>query len=93
MDIRHNEREHKFFVNVEGGECALIYKELSEKLWNFESTTIPERVSENGIIDEMIEYAIDFVKDHNIKILVSCADVQDFLVKHKDLKGLVYHPY
>jgi hypothetical protein len=41
----------------------------------------------------MIEFAIDFVKQHNIKILASCSDVQDFLIRHKDLKDLVYHPY
>jgi uncharacterized protein len=93
MDIRHNEREKKFFVEVEGEECELKYIELSEKLWNFESATIPEKVVEKGIIEQMIEYAIGFVKEHNIKILASCADVQDFLVRHKDLKMLVYHPY
>lgn len=93
MDIRHNETEHKFFVKVEGEECALMYKELSERLWNFDSARVPERVSEKGVIDRMIEHAINFVREHNIKILASCEEVQDFLIRHKDLKSLVYHPY
>jgi uncharacterized protein len=93
MEIRHNESEHKFFINIEGEECGLKYSELSEKLWNFESTYVPDTFLERGFIEEMIEYAINFVKEHNIKILASCEDVQDFLVRHKDLKSLVYHPY
>lgn len=93
MDIRHCEDEKKFSVEVAGSECVLTYKELSEKLWNFESTIVPKDLSEKGIIEKMIEYAINFVKEKNIKILVSCADVQDFLIRHKDLKNLVYHPY
>ncbi|MBX9852310.1 MAG: N-acetyltransferase [Cytophagaceae bacterium] len=92
MDISHNESEQKFFVKVDGEECALNYKELSEKLWNFESASVPNE-TQKGILETMIAYAIDFVKNHNIKILVTCSDVQDFLVRHKDLKDLVYHPY
>ena len=92
MDISHNESEQKFFVEVDGQECVLNYKELNEKLWNFESASVPSE-TQNGILETMIAYAIDFVKNHNIKILVACSDVQDFLVRHKDLKDLVYHPY
>jgi len=93
MDIGHNEQEHKFFVKVGDEECVLAYKELGEKIWSFESTTVPSALSKKGIVDRMIEYAINFVKEHNIKILAGCEDVQDFLIKHKDLKSLVYHPY
>ena len=95
MDIRHNEVENKFFVRVEGRECALVYKKLSDRLWNFESTSTPEKLteSEKGALEEMIRYAIEFVKDHGIKILVSCYDVQEYLIKHRKLKDLVYHPY
>lgn len=93
MDIRHNEREQKFFVKVEGTECVLYYKELNEKLWNFESTSVPESISEKGVVERMIEYAFNFVKEKNIKILAGCEAVQDFLINHKDMKSLVYHPY
>lgn len=92
MDIRHNEIEQKFVVQVGEEECALKYKELSAKLWNFESTSVPKE-AEKGVITQMIEYAFNFVKENNIKILASCEDVQNFLVQHKDLKTLVYHPY
>lgn len=92
MDIVHDERAQKFFVDMAGKQCALNYKELSNKLWNFVSTTIPENIPP-GIMEKMVEFAINFVKRNNIKILVNCSDVQDFLVKHKDLKDLVYHPY
>ena len=93
MDIIHNEKEHKFFIHIGGEECSLIYSELSIKLWNFESTIVPEKIKERKIVESVIEYAIAFVKDHNIKILASCEEVQDFLFRHKDLKDLVYHPY
>jgi predicted GNAT family acetyltransferase len=93
MDIRHDEKEQRFYIQEQGKECALQYKELSEKLWNFVSTSVPDDFSGKAIMDRMIEFAIDFVKQHNIKILASCSDVQDFLIRHKDLKDLVYHPY
>lgn len=95
MDIRHNEKEHKFFVEVNRGECSLTYKELSSRLWSFDSTQVPERDSdlEKEALEKMIEYAINFVKEKDIKILVSCSDVQDYLVRHRNLKDLVYHPY
>jgi predicted GNAT family acetyltransferase len=92
MDIRHNEIEQKFVVQVGDEECALKYKELSAKLWNFESTSVPKE-AERGMLNQMIEYAFNFVREHNIKILASCEDVQNFLVQHKDLKTVVYHPY
>lgn len=93
MDIRHDEREQRFYVEEQGKKCTLNYKELSEKLWSFVSTSVPENFSGRPILDEMIKYAINFVREHDIKILANCSDVQDFLVKHKDLKNLVYHPY
>ena len=95
MDIRHNEEEQRFFVRIDGGECALVYKKLSERLWNFESTSAPENIPETakGAMEEMIQYAIDFVKEKGIKILVSCYDVQEYLIRHRNLKDLVYHPY
>jgi predicted GNAT family acetyltransferase len=95
MDIRHNEKESRFFVRLKEGECSLKYKKLTERLWNFESTSIPENSGEieKNVLEEMIEYAINFVKEKGIKILVSCYDVQDYLIRHRNLKDLVYHPY
>lgn len=95
MDIRHNESEQRFVVEVEGDECILIYKKLSERLWNFESTSTPENLTERQkrALEDMIQYAINFVKEKGIKILVSCYDVQEYLIRHRNLKDLVYHPY
>jgi predicted GNAT family acetyltransferase len=94
MDIMHDESEKKFCVKVgENEECNLHYMEINEHLWNFDSTNVPENISEKSLIEKVVEHAINFVKEKNIKILASCSDVQDFLVKHNDLKNIVYHPY
>jgi predicted GNAT family acetyltransferase len=93
MIICHNVSEQKFCVKVRGGECSLKYREISEKLWNFESTSVPDHFFQEGIMENMVAYAIDFVRFHDIKILANCDAVQDFLIHHKELKGLLYHPY
>lgn len=93
MEIKHNEKKEKFFANVSGKKCSLKYERLSERLWDFKTIDVPDTLKEQGITGKIIEYAINFVKQHGIKIFATCSSVQDYLINHRESSDVLYHPY
>ncbi len=93
MKVEHNERERKFLLKVSGSECTIEYKKLSNKVWDFYLTVAPSVPDRENIKEKVISYAMNFVKTNNIKIKASCISIQNFLLRNKHLKEVLYYPY
>jgi len=93
MKVEHNEKEKKFLLKVSGSECAITYKMLSDKVWDFYYTFVPPVADRENIKDKIIGYALNFVKSNNIKIKASCISIQNFLLKNRHFKEVLYFPY
>ena len=93
MKVEHNEKERKFLLKISDGECAIMYKKVSDKVWDFYYTFIPPVSGKEDIKDKIINYVLSFVKDNNIKIKASCISIQNFLLRNRHLKEVLYFPY
>jgi predicted GNAT family acetyltransferase len=96
MELFHDVIQHKFILTEDGKEFSTCYRMLGNKFWDFYNTSVPHG-SVNNHDDSgkeiLLNYVLDFVKANHIKIRATCPAVQEFLIKHKDLKEVLYHPY
>ncbi|MCR6637878.1 MAG: N-acetyltransferase [Sporocytophaga sp.] len=93
MELFHDNIQHKFVLTHDGKEFSTSYRMLGHKFWDFYYTTIPNEVIDESGKEILLNYVLDFVKANHIKIRATCLSVQEFLVNHKNLKEVLYHPY
>ncbi|MFN3405268.1 MAG: hypothetical protein ACK40G_14305 [Cytophagaceae bacterium] len=94
MEINHNESEGRFtIVSDLGSECIIKYKKLSNKLWDFYQIFAAGSGDLPEIKERIITYAMNFVKSNHIRIKASCPPIQEFLIRHRELKEVIYYPY
>jgi hypothetical protein len=93
MDIIHDKTEKRFYTILDGIEYNLEYNILKADLWEFNCSYISNIVTnlkKRDIRDAIIEYAIDYMENNNIKIMESgtCFQVRKYLEKKKDFDFL-----
>ncbi len=93
MELFHDIIRQKFVLTHAGKEFSTSYRMLGHKFWDFYYTTIPSEVIDESGKEILLNYVLDFVKANHIKIRATCLSVQEFLVNHKNMKEVLYHPY
>jgi hypothetical protein len=93
MELFHDIIRQKFVLTLDGKEFSTSYRMLGHKFWDFYYTSIPNEVIDESGKEILLNYVLDFVKANHIKIRATCLSVQEFLVNHKNLKEVLYHPY
>ncbi len=89
MDVEvTNDKENECFVaEVEGDRAYLSYS-ISDNEINFYRTFTPPESRGKGIAKIIVEYAFNYAKENNLKVIPTCSYVQAFVErndKHKDL--------
>lgn len=93
MEIVHDEKENRFYLKKDGKVYNLNYRKLHEKLWDFIDSSEEEEMDCCGVLEELTEEAMKYIQEHEIKILANCCSVQDYLIKNKGYRNLIYTPY
>jgi predicted GNAT family acetyltransferase len=84
VKVQHNEKERKFYANVEGQEAAIQYAMLGDDTYNLLHTFVPEELRGRGVGEKLVQGTLDEIRREGAQFLPSCAFVQGFLKKHKE---------
>jgi predicted GNAT family acetyltransferase len=72
------------------GEVAFLGYETDADGWiSLLHTWVPPALRGRGIANELAQKALDYAKDHHLKVEVICPVVFHFLTKHPEYKPLV----
>jgi len=87
IEVKHDKENERFVAEVEGDKAYLSYNIINDKI-NFSSTFTPPKSRGKGIAKIIVEYAFNYAKENNLKVIPTCSYVQAFVErddKYKDL--------
>ena len=87
-EVRNNEAEHQYELEVEG-ELALAAYRLSDDRIVFTHTEVPEALEGRGIGSKLIESALDDVRTKGLKVVPACAFVKHYIETHPETQDLL----
>ncbi|KTD15535.1 glutaredoxin [Legionella gratiana] len=89
LNIRHDKQNQKFYVKKNNEESNLKYKKLDEQTLDYYATFVPENLRNQGIADNITDYALQYAKDNNYQVVPSCPYVRSYIKKHPKYQSLV----
>ena len=88
MEIKHDKESKRFYIDTDDKTVDLSYQEMEEKLWNFLEED--DEVDCCGVIDELNEFALNYVKENEIKILANCCSIQKYIALNPSYNEVLY---
>lgn len=89
LNILIDEEEKKFYTMVEDRECHLCYEILPDNVIKLTSTYVPQSIRTKGIAWELAEFAFDYAKKNNMKVIPRCGFIRRFVDKNPKFKELL----
>jgi len=87
-NIQHDATASRFFLIVEGHRCVLDYV-LSNGNMTITHTGVPEVLGGRGLAGEITRFALEYAKQHNMKVIPRCSYAAVYIQRHAEYAGLV----
>jgi predicted GNAT family acetyltransferase len=71
------------------GEIAYLEYTLAGNILELTHTEVPESLRHLGLASSLAETALEWAKEHKLKVDVVCSSVQHYLTKHPEYSDLV----
>ena len=88
IDVRHDERQHRFVATVDGYECVADY-ELNEGVMWMTHTGVPSLVGGRGIAAALVGTALAHARERGLKVFPACSYVRVYMERHPETKDLL----
>jgi predicted GNAT family acetyltransferase len=90
LDVRHDEKGHKFYALIDGKEAHTLYKPVGDRTWDFQHTYVPDELRGQGVAEEIVGHALDEAERQGHRFFASCPFVSAFVERHPEYrKGMV----
>jgi predicted GNAT family acetyltransferase len=87
LDVRHDEKAHKFYALIDGREAHTVYRPGADGSWDFQHTFVPEELRGHGVAEEVIGYALDEARRQGHRVVATCPFVRAFVERHPEVLG------
>ena len=77
------------FEITRNGEVAWLEYSLSGNVLVLIHTEIPEKLRGMGLASSLAETALQWARDHHLKVDIICPSVQEYIAKHPEYEDLV----
>ena len=86
--VIHDKAKSKFIIVVDGKESLADYTLENKRINLYHTYTHPD-LRGKGLAAKVVEAALEYAKNNNLKVIPGCSYVQDFIAKNKRYKELV----
>jgi predicted GNAT family acetyltransferase len=86
--VRDNTAQNRFELNVEGLTAFANYR-LTPQAVVITHTETPRALRGRGIASELVEGALNIIRNDGRKVVAGCSFVADYLRKHPEFADLV----
>lgn len=77
------------FEIQQDGEVAYLEYTLSGSILELTHTEIPEKLRHTGLASSLAQTALQWAREHNLKVDVVCPTVRQFVAKHPEYSDVV----
>ncbi len=88
IEVKHDKENERFVAEVEGQKAYLSYNIFNDKI-DFSSTFTPPEFRGIGIARIVVEYAFNYAKENNLKVIPTCSYVRAFVARNDNYKDLL----
>ena len=88
LEVRHDKDNEQFVTEVDNQKAYLSYNISGDEI-DFYRTFTPVELRGRGIAKIVVEYAFNYAKENNLKVIPSCSYVQAFVEKYNKYKDLL----
>jgi predicted GNAT family acetyltransferase len=88
LQVRHNEAESRFEVDVDGALAAVDY-DLEPGRIVLTHTEVPQQLGGRGIAGQLVRTALDHARAQKLVVVPQCAYVASFIKKNPQYQDLV----
>lgn len=87
LDVKHNEAEHRFEINVGGEAAVLEYQRVGGDII-FTHTEVPPAYEGKGLANKLTVTGLDYARDNHLKVVPQCPFVAAYIRKHPEYQAL-----
>ena len=88
-DIRHNTHRHRFEMETDGKLSVVVYENVDDETLALTHTEVDPSLEGRGIGSELVEGVLQYIEQHNLKIVPLCPFVDVYLKRHPDWNRVV----
>lgn len=92
VKIHHDEPARRFAADVERGEAVVDYELIDGDTLDLRRTFVSDELRGEGLAGQVVQYALDWARHHDKKIVASCPYVGKFLERNPEYDDLVVRP-
>lgn len=83
MEIQHDPAAHRFFVEVDGHTGYVEYM-TGEGMIAITHTIVPPAIGGRGIAGQLVRAALDYARNHDLKVAPHCSYADAWMQRHPD---------
>lgn len=88
INVRHNAREHRFEVEIDGQLSVADYQLEGERMI-FTHTYTPPAQRGRGIAEKLVRTALEHARDEKRRVVPACSYVAAFVARHPEFEPLL----
>ena len=78
----------RFAADVDNAVAYLAYREVDERTVDFYSTFVPRSARGAGIASQLTQHALEYARQHGLRVVPSCPFVGVYLARHPEYQDL-----
>jgi predicted GNAT family acetyltransferase len=91
IKIEHQDRKHRFVLEVEGAEAELTYQRSGDVII-FDHTEVPPALQHRGLANQLAEAALGYAREQNLQVDPQCRFMAVYIERHKQYQDLLRKP-
>ena len=91
--IRHNTHRHRFELETDGKLSVVVYDKIDDETLALTHTEVDPSLEGHGVGSKLVEGVLQYVEQHNLKIVPLCPFVSTYLKRHPDWNRVVSSAY
>lgn len=88
LKVVHNTQANRFETEF-GGHTAVLEYELDGNRMVFTHTGVPEPLEGQGVASQIARTALDYAREHGLKVVPACEFMRVYIRRHRDYRDLV----
>jgi predicted GNAT family acetyltransferase len=89
MDIRNNEREHRFETTIDNHTAVAEYDLEEPHRIVLTHTNVPKELGGRGIANELAKFALAYAREHKLTVVPKCPFMAKFISRNPEYQDLL----
>ena len=88
MEVRHNQEQHRFEIDLGGSRAIAVYNLLSHAIM-FTHTEVPPEHEGKGIGTKLVRAGLTFAREQKLMVIPTCPFFAAYMKRHADVHDLL----